>query len=286
MTSANAAYFERHGDGYLPTPAGAGPWAPGSISGRPVLALCTHLFEQALPDSSWLPARLTVDMVRMTMMEPIEVHTAVRKAGRTAITVDIDLVQNGRPVALARGLGTRAEVEPDTKVWGREHSITPIPTEFLPTHPDYPMSLSGGRWVDGAGTFGAGPHGWLSPAEGPAVGWAREQGELLAGEETSDYVRLGLVADIANSVINVGETGLTFINPDITLHLSRRPEGPYIGLEALEHVHHTGTSIGSAVLHDRNGAIGLVSMTSTHQPHMPTITFRDPRSGPASSSVG
>lgn len=280
------SYFTRDGARYVPTIHGAGPWAPGSISGRPVLGLATHLFEQALPSADWLPARLTVDLMRMAMLEPIEVVVNTRKSGRTAMVIDIELLQSGRPVALARGLGTLAEVAPDTAVWSNPTDIAPVPTHLLPEHPDYPMSLTGSRWVEGQAAFAPGPHGWLSAPAGPPVGWARERGTLIAGERTSAYVRLGLVADVSNSVINVGETGLKFINPDVALYLSRRPVGDHIGLLGLDHLHAGGTSVGSARLYDEQGPVGVVSMTSTHQPHMPTITFNDPTGGAPASSAG
>ena len=275
-------YFVRDGERFVPTVHGIGPWAPGSISGRPVLGLCAHLFEESLPDAQWLPARLTVDLVRMAMTEPIEVVRQIRKQGRTAMVVDIELLQGGRPVALARGLGTLAEVTPETNVWTSGGDLAAVPTDLLPEHPDYPMSLTGGRWVQGRGTYGQGPRGWLSEPNGPNVGWAWERGTLIAGEPSSAYVRLGLVADVANPTINTGEAGLVFINADVALYLSRRPEGPYVGLRALEHLHSQGTAVGSATLFDADGPVGVVSMTSTHQPHLPTITFNDP-TGPAAT---
>ncbi len=282
--TATNAYFERDGELFVPTRNSAGPWAPNSITGRPVLGLCAHVFEQALPDPSWLPARLSVDMMRMAMLEPIEVVIEVRKTGRTAMVVDIELIQSGRPVSLARGLATRAETRPDSAVWTRSQSLGEVPTEFLPAHPDYPMSLTGGRRLESGISYGNGPKGWLSPADGPPAAWVWERGDLIAGEVTSVYERLGLVADISNSVINVGRDGLKFINPDITLYVSRMPSGDYLGLEALEHLHTGGTSVGSAVVHDVQGPMGVVSMTSTHQPHMPTIVFDDP-TGPAASQA-
>lgn len=278
-------YFDRDGERYLPTVHGVGPWAPGSISGRPVLGLCTHLFEEALPSTAWLPARLTVDLVRMAMQEPIEVSVEVRKQGRTAMVVDIELLQGGRPVALARGLGTLAQVTPQTAVWTSGTDLAPVPTHLLPEHPDHPMSLTGGRWIDDRGTFGPGPRGWLSAPQGPNVGWAWERGSLIAGEPSSPYVRLGLVADVANPTLNTGQTGLQFINADVALYLSRRPEGPYVGLKALEHLHHQGTAVGSATLVDAEGPVGLVSMTSTHQPHLPTITFGDAHAPAATRGI-
>lgn len=278
-------YFERDADRYLPTRHGAGPWAPGSISGRPVLGLCAHLFEQALPNEQWLPARLTVDLVRMAMMEPIEVSVQVRKSGRTALVLDIELMQSGRPVALARGLATLAEVTPQTHVWSSGSDIRPVPTEFLPEHPDYPMAMSAGRWIDGRGTYGKGPYQWLTPPEGPGVAWAWERGNLLAGEPNTPYVRLGLVADVSNPLINVGAAGLAFINADVSLYLSRRPEGRFIGLQALDHQHAQGTSVGAAALFDEAGPIGSVAMVSTHQPHLPTIVFNDPNSPAATRGV-
>lgn len=278
-------YFERDGERFVPTRHGVGPWAPGTLSGRPVLGLCTHLFEVALPDEAWLPARLTVDLVRMAMMEPFDVSVEVRKSGRTALVIDIELSQSGRLVALARGLGTLAEVTPETEVWTSGSDIRPVPEDLLPAHPDYPMAMTGGRWINGAGTFGKGPHQWLSAPEGPGVAWAWERGNLIVGEPNTPYVRLGLVADVSNPLINVGATGLKFINADVALYLSRRPVGQYLGLRSLEHQHDRGTAVGAAALFDDQGPVGTVSMVSTHQPHLPTIVFNDPTSPAATRGI-
>lgn len=278
-------YFEREGERFVPTRHGAGPWAPGTISGRPVLGLSAYLFEHALPDGQWLPARLTVDLVRMATMDPIEVSVQARKTGRTAMVIDMELVQGGRPVALARGLATLAQVAPQTRVWNTGSDIRPVPTEYLPEHPDYPMAMSAGRWIDGVGTYGKGPYQWLTQPDGPGVAWAWERGNLIVGEPNSPYVRLGLVADVSNPLINVGAEGLAFINADVSLYLSRRPEGRFIGLKSLEHSHDQGTSVGAAAVFDDQGPIGTVAMVSTHQPHLPIIVFNDPNSPAATRGV-
>jgi hypothetical protein len=53
-----------------------------------------------------------------------------------------------------------------------------------------------------------------------------------------------------------GTAGLSFINADYTLTLSRLPEGPYIGLAALTHYSHAGVATGVATIVDQFGPIG------------------------------
>ena len=65
---------------------------------------------------------------------------------------------------------------------------------------------------------------WTEP--GPATAWARQRVPLVAGEEPTGLQRLMVLADCGNgisSALPIGEW--MFINPDLTVHLSRYPVG-------------------------------------------------------------
>lgn len=63
-------------------------------------------------------------------------------------------------------------------------------------------------------------------------------------------------------VCNWGSRGIGYINADMTLTLTRDPEGPALGLLAQNHIAAAGIAVGTAVLYDRNGALGT-SVVST-----------------------
>lgn len=263
------SYFVRDGDLIVPTSCSAGHWAADSIAGRAVLGLSAWVFEQALPGPQWLPARLTLDMVHMGTLEPITTSTSVRRTGRTVHVVDIELVQADRAIGLVRGVATRADQVPPGQVWSRPGTLGEPPHDQLERPGAFPMAIAAGRRAEG-GSAGvacrAGVGAFALAEAGAPVAWVREHVPLLAGEELTAYTRLGLGADVANSVLNWGTEGLQLINPDLTLSIARLPRGEALGLESLDHLRTAGTSVGAAALHDEVGAFGVVSATSVHQP--------------------
>ncbi len=270
------AYFVADGEAFVPTEHSAGPWAPGSMSGRQVLGLAARGFEQVLPDATWLPARMTVDLIRMATLDPVTVHVDVRRAGRSALVVDLELVQGDRPVALARGLASNAALTPETHVWERGVDVPVLGEEQVPRHPDHLLAMVSTR-LDETGEPAAewtmGPGGWQTKPVGPGVCWMHEEFPLVAGEELTPYVRLGLAADVGSSVAHWGDAGLQFINADINLQVSRLPQGRMIGLEAIEHQHVGGVAIGTAVLRDHGGSFGTVHSTAVHNPMLAGVSF-------------
>ncbi|TWH24939.1 hypothetical protein L618_000100003940 [Rhodococcus rhodochrous J45] len=61
---------------------------------------------------------------------------------------------------------------------------------------------------------------------------------------------------------NWSDKGVGYINSDVTLALSRLPEGPEVGIEADNHISSEGIAVGTAVLFDRLGAFGTGVVTA------------------------
>lgn len=261
------AYFETRGEELVPTAHAAGHWADDSLSGRSVLGLAAWAFERALPDEEWLPARLTLDLVQMGRMAPVTVTTRTRRQGRTVEVVDLEFSQADRIVALVRGVATCAPTPPPGEAWGRDLRAGSVPADQLYLHPGQQMALATARGDFATADFRSGVAAWSQDDQSaPSLCWMREHARVVAEHEETAYTRLGLLADVANSVVNWGRGGLQVINPDLTLAISRLPTGDAVGLETLERVLHGGTSVGVAAVHDEAGPVGLVSVTSVHQP--------------------
>jgi hypothetical protein len=57
-----------------------------------------------------------------------------------------------------------------------------------------------------------------------------------------------------------------FPNVDLTVHLYRRPEGPWVGLDTSVAFGPTGLGLTASVLHDRLGELGRAEQSLTVRP--------------------
>jgi hypothetical protein len=85
---------------------------------------------------------------------------------------------------------------------------------------------------------------------------------IVAGEVPSDLERVASIADVANVVTGWGSLGLAYINGDVTVNFVRGPDGPELGLAAIDRYHQGGIGVGVAELFDRRGAFGLVVVSA------------------------
>lgn len=256
-----APYFVRDGKYLVPTEIARGGWGP-SLSGHVVGGLLAWAVEQAAPDAQLHPARLTVDLPRPTLLQPMEVHTQVRQDRRRLRLVEAVISQDGNPVAQASALFLRRGPQPEGEIWSPPVQLPPLPLEQ--DHATLFMRTYG--W--GADVQNPDPD-WPQ-SDGPKYTWIREIRPLIDDEPLSAFARAAMAGDITASIANWGSNGLQFINVDYTLTLSRLPEGAHIGLASLTHHSHDGVASGSAVLVDRSGPIGTgVSVAIAHSGFRP-----------------
>ncbi len=91
------------------------------------------------------------------------------------------------------------------------------------------------------------------------------------GGTTSGYSEIGnwsgvaLGVDFTSPTANASETGLDFINSDVTLYLHRLPVGEWVGYEVADHQSAEGIAVGHCRLHDRHGPIGFSSCAALAQ---------------------
>ena len=116
------AFFTVDGDSYLPSVMARGPWG-AAMGGQIVGGLLGWGIEQSGVDPDFQPARLTVDLLRPALLEPVQIQTSVQREGRRIKLVDGALVQNGKTVARASALFLRRGEHPDGEVWTGECEI-------------------------------------------------------------------------------------------------------------------------------------------------------------------
>lgn len=266
MSDPNApSLFEssgRHagGERWVATGHSRGPWDPRHCHGGPVSALLARAVERADVDQpvDWQIARLTIELTRpVPVGRPLEVHTEIERPGRKVSLVAVRLVDDDTEVARVRALRIR-------------HA--PL---ALPDHPTMPVELPGahdaGRlervtWaaedrpafhVDGA-EHRVVEGSWAEP--GPIAVWIRLRCPVVPGEAPTGVQRAAAAADFGNGVSSaLPYDEYLYINPDLTVHLARPPEGEWIGMRTASSYgapSATGAGFAESALHDRLGRVG------------------------------
>jgi Thioesterase-like superfamily len=97
--------------------------------------------------------------------------------------------------------------------------------------------------------------------------WMRLRQPILPGKWATPLVALTGIADFGNGVSSeLPFEEYLFINADLSIHLSRRPRGEWIGLDAHTLLQAGGTGTAESVLHDVSGSVGRAFQTLVVQP--------------------
>jgi hypothetical protein len=242
MSEPIDAYFLADGDELRPVPEARSPWSADMLHGRFLAGLGARAAEADDHDPELRLARLTVDMFRSPPMTPLTVTSSVVRAGKRVRLIDVSIRAERFEVARACALLLRTGQHPDVQAWQPQDWNVPAP-ESLP-------QPGTGDWdirLISPGGF------WTSERK---LAWTRDTWQLVAGEAVTPVVRAALAADLPNPLANGGAGGLKFINPDLTMFLSRPPISEWIGLEVTNHLGDAGVAVGSCTLHDTAGPFG------------------------------
>jgi hypothetical protein len=242
---------------YLPHEAGrftatgltVGPWNDELQHGGPPSGLLARAVEQTPADRPSTVVRMSVDLLGPVPVGPVQVTSRVLRPGRSVELVEAELSAAGRVAVRALAWRIReAPLEPPAVA-----AEIRQPPPFSETDSDPVPGWNGGflsslqtRFVDG---------GWKVP--GPATMWARMRVPLVDGEQTSGLQRLMVLADCGNgisSALPISEW--TFINPDLSVHLTRVPVGDWLCLQAETRIDPArGFGLAASRLFDRTGQI-------------------------------
>jgi hypothetical protein len=257
---SNEPFFRQEGELFVPTAIAQGTWAEDSLHGRAVVGLLGFEIERRLGEPGFLPARLTVDLYRMPPSAPLEIRTRLLRDGRRIRLAEAEVFAAGVSCARALGLFLRMGDPSVRPVWSRGRGNAPPPSEAPASHQHWTI---GGVWdfrpvsgFDGAG---------------PRSAWMRELREMVGGHPHTPFSRVAAAADVASPFAHAhGNSGLDYINSDLTIYLHRLPAGEWVGVEAAEHGAAEGVAAGACFLHDEVGPIGLVACAALHSVHPPS----------------
>jgi hypothetical protein len=261
MSAPPEPFFRREGDAYTPTLMANGWWRPtGNLHARVMIGLFAHVIEQQFGEPDFQPTRLTADLYRLPELDPVTVSTRlVRQGGRIKV-IEAELFSGGVSSARASCQLLRRGQQPEAALWSPANwdapppdQVPPPPTPFTDKWEMRPILPPGLSMSNGL------------RAPGPRRTWLREVRPLVEGEPYSPFSRIATGVDYTSPTSNAAETGLDFINSDVTLYLHRQPVGEWIGYEVADHRSAEGVALGHCRLHDVNGPVGFSSCAALAQ---------------------
>jgi hypothetical protein len=247
-STASGALFDRKGEWYCPTPFTRGPWDPGLLHGGAVAALFAEVMQE-VGDPAYQPVRITIDLMRPVPLVPMGADARVVRQGRRLQLIEADLRLQGTAIARASMLSLRP-VALDVD------GLNP-PPEPLPDGPDdapetWGMDLDAESFIGGGMTVRFMAEGDL----GNGAAWFHLHRDVLAGRRPSALARAAAAADVGGAV-SARRTPefprIAFINADISLHLSRLPDGEWIRLASASTWERSGIGTVAGELADATG---------------------------------
>ncbi|GAA1969686.1 thioesterase family protein [Kitasatospora viridis] len=259
-TVSPGSYYQRIDEHrYKPTAHAGGAWNLDEQHFSPLAGLIVHAIDRhraARPDDGLVLARISYDILGRIALDECEITVQTVRPGRTVELVEAVVVIGGRPVVRARAwlletLDTSAVA--DTPV-----AELPAPESLDP----WPMGeLWGGGYI---ASIDVRRH---RERPGRSTAWLSTPHELVAGEPAGPHAAFIALVDTANGIaVQQPPTEWMFPNVDLTIHLHRRPEGRWTGLDTTVSFGPTGHGVTSTVLHDTAGPVGRAEQILTVRP--------------------
>lgn len=258
--TASDPYFVALGEGrYRPTEQVQGAWSPDEQHVAPVIGLLLHTLELNHPREDLQWARLGVDILGFIRREEMTVTTRVLRPGRTIELLEATVAIGGRDtVRLTAWRLVRGDTREVAGLPEPEGEPMPGPDEV----PDWDGML---HW--GGGFIRSLRFRSVGNAPGRGRTWVRTDVPLVAGEQASALAAWVGLLDTANgSAVRQDPREWMFPNVDLTLHLHRTPQGPWVGLDTRVAWGPTGVGQTSSEVHDEQGPVGTLEQCLTLRP--------------------
>jgi acyl-coenzyme A thioesterase PaaI-like protein len=255
---------DEEGRAFVATELARGPWDPNAQHGGAPAALLARAIERHdrhdrhdrhevgnAGGPTVRVARLTVELLRPVPLGRVEVRARTLRPGRKVQLVEASILAGDTEVARATGLRIREATVPLPE-GAHETGKLADPSDALAWTFERVGPLNFGAAMEFAPLVGG-------PGQiGRATVWFRLRVPVVAGEETSPLMRVAAAADFGNGISAVvdWDGGWMFINPDLTIHLSRYPRGEWVALEAVTHGSDDGIGFAESGLYDEDGRIG------------------------------
>ncbi|HWB88608.1 MAG TPA: thioesterase family protein [Acidimicrobiia bacterium] len=251
-------------DTYLSTALANAGWYDEGQHGGAFAALVAGHVERHVPTLADMQvSRLTVELFRVVPLVPLRIETEVVREGKRIQNVEARIYD---PDELLLSVCT---------VQRLRIADLPVPEDALTESSGLPGPEAidarvGDAWGVGAGgktmfhrhamevreIFGG------FGSKGPGAVWMRLTKPIVAGWEITPLQRVVATADFCNGISRALDYDRwVFMNPDLTVHVSRYPEGAWIALSAESSYGNQGRGVATGTLWDETGWVGRSTQT-------------------------
>ncbi|MFV0460324.1 MAG: thioesterase family protein [Actinomycetales bacterium] len=241
---------------YDPTVHAQGAWSPHEQHMAPMAGLIAHEVERFAPRDGMQIVKLGYEILGFMPLERTTVQVSLQRPGKTIEQLAFTATVADREVV--RGTAWRLLGNDTSVVAGSHERALPRPDE-LPE-------------LNFRGTWGGGYIESLQiraerGVPGRNQAWLNTEQALVQGVESgpvAEYVRL---VDTANGVATRVDPGeWMFPNVDLVIHLWRRPDPAWVGLDTMVSYGPAGVGLTSSTLHDVHGPLGRAEQVLTVRP--------------------
>lgn len=246
-------------DVYRSTPLANAGWYEEGQHGGAFAALVAGHVEARVPTLSEMQvSRLTVEIFRVIPLVDLRIETEVVREGRRIQSVQARVyapdetllsVATIQRLRLAE-LPIPADAAPPSLELDRPEEITSDVGD------EWGVGRSGKTMFHRHATEVREVYGGFDE-KGPGAVWMRLTTPIVAGQETTPLQRIVVIGDFCNGVSRALDyRDWVFMNPDLTIHVSRYPDGEWVALAAESGYGDLGRGVATGSLWDRSGWLG------------------------------
>ncbi|WP_291525701.1 thioesterase family protein [Branchiibius sp. NY16-3462-2] len=251
------SYYERvSADTYRPTQHVQGAWNDHEQHMSPVAGLITHAIDGHEHNPAVQLSRISFEILGLIPLADTTVTVETIRPGRTIELIEATAIIEDRPRIRARAW--RLAISDDVA------EVAGVELPAMAAGPD------GGEPYDALEEWKG---GFLASIETVALPggrpgrrqvWARTPHPVVAEEQISDTAAAISLVDLANGIATrVRPTEMMFPNVDLTIHLLRQPQPPWVGLDTSVSFGTNGLGLTSTTLSDQAGPFGRAEQALT-----------------------
>lgn len=243
-------FYEPVPGGIAPTRLPRGLWDRRYQTGVALAGLTAHLVEETPALAPMVITRFTMDLLKPTPMAPVEPRVTLLRNGKRLQLLEVELVHEDEVTVKAIALRVRTADSPRTE--SPRHG--PPPAEPRPGFDDRksPFSHIVQTRMESGGM----------EELGDGVQWVRFDGEIVRGKPITPFVQMAMASDFGSGLSSfVDWREWTYANVDISLHLTRMPEGPWMRLASHSDSAGNGIAVVDTTLSDLTGDVGHAHQT-------------------------
>lgn len=247
---------------YQPSAHAQGAWNEHEQHMAPATGLLTVELDKYAPQANMRIARISLDILGLIPFDEFTVTTRCIRPGKTIELIESVMNSRGRDCIIARAW--RLLTQDTSTIAGLEDQQALHQPNELPTWDG--MQGWPGKFIESVRLVSE-----TDRRPGKGLVWITNDYDMVAGEPTTDLVKLLGMVDTANGVVprlgvNLSELKWMFPNTDLQIHMHRVPQGHWLGIEAVQQYGNDGIGLTSAILHDVHGPFGRSEQILTIRP--------------------